>query len=83
MEAADLVLLKDDLKSLPTAVRIARKTIGIARGNIIFALAVKILVLVLSIFGYATMWLSVFADVGVAVLSILNATRCMYYKKEN
>lgn len=82
VEAADLVLLRDDLKSLPTAVRIARKTIGIARGNIIFALAVKILVLVLSIFGYATMWLSVFADVGVAVLAILNATRCMYYKKE-
>ncbi len=83
VEAADLVLLKDDLKSLPTAVRIARKTVGIAQSNIIFALAIKLLVLGLSVFGFVTMWLSIFADVGVAVLAILNATRCMYYKKED
>ena len=75
VEAADLVLLKDDLRSLPRAVRIARKTMTIARQNVVFALAVKFGVLALSIFGFANMWLAVFADVGVAVLAILNATR--------
>ena len=75
VEASDLVLLKDDLRSLPKAIRISRKTMAVARQNIVFALAVKFIVLLLSIFGIATMWLAVFADVGVAVLAILNATR--------
>lgn len=75
VEAADLVLLKDDLRCLPRAIRIARKTLWIARQNIVFALAVKFAVLLLSILGLATMWMAVFADVGVAVLAILNATR--------
>lgn len=75
VEASDLVLLKDDLRSLPKAIRISRKTMAVARQNIVFALAVKFAVLLLSIFGIATMWLAVFADVGVAVLAILNATR--------
>lgn len=75
VEAADLVLLKDDLRGLPTAIRIARKTMAVARQNVVFALAVKFAVLLLSILGYASMWLAVFADVGVAVLAILNATR--------
>ena len=75
VEASDLVLLKDDLRSLPKAIRISRKTMAVARQNIGFALAVKFIVLLLSIFGIATMWLAVFADVGVAVLAILNATR--------
>ena len=75
VEASDLVLLKDDLRSLPKAIRISRKTMAMARQNIVFALAVKFIVLLLSIFGIATMWLAVFADVGVAVLAILNATR--------
>ena len=75
VEAADLVLLKDDLRSLPKAIRISRKTMAVARQNIIFALAVKFAVLLLSILGMASMWLAVFADVGVAVLAILNATR--------
>ncbi len=75
VEAADLVLLKDDLRSLPKAIRISRKTMAVARQNIIFALAVKFAVLLLSILGMASMWLAVFADVGVAVLAILTATR--------
>ena len=75
VEASDLVLLKDDLRSLPKAIRISRKTMAVARQNIVFALAVKFIVLLLSIFGIATMWLAVFADVGVAVLAILTATR--------
>ena len=75
VEASDLVLLKDDLRSLPKAIRISRKTMAVARQNIVFALAVKFIVMLLSIFGIATMWLAVFADVGVAVLAILNATR--------
>lgn len=75
VEAADLVLLKDDLRSLPKAIRISRKTMRVARENIAFALIVKFVVLILSVFGWATMWLAVFADVGVAVLAILNATR--------
>ena len=75
VEASDLVLLKDDLRSLPKAIRISRKTMAVARQNSVFALAVKFIVLLLSIFGIATMWLAVFADVGVAVLAILNATR--------
>ena len=75
VEAADLVLLKDDLRGLPRAVRIARKTMAVAKQNIAFALAVKFVVLALSVVGLASMWLAVFADVGVAVLAILNATR--------
>lgn len=75
VEAADLVLLKDDLRGLPRAIAIARKTMKVARQNIAFALAVKFAVLVLSVVGLASMWLAVFADVGVAVLAILNATR--------
>lgn len=75
VEAADLVLLKDDLRGLPRAIAIARKTMRVAQQNIWFALMVKFTVLVFSIVGLASMWLAVFADVGVAVLAILNATR--------
>lgn len=80
VEASDLVLLKDDLRGLPKAVRIARKTVAIARQNIAFALVVKFAVLALSVLGYATMWMAVFGDVGVAVLAILNAMRALNVK---
>lgn len=80
VEAADLVLLKDDLRDLPTAVRIARRTLGIAKQNIVFALVIKFGVMALSIPGYANMWLAVFADVGVAILCILNSFRAMKSK---
>ena len=77
IEAADVVIMSDDLDRIPTAVRIARRTVRIAKINIIFALAVKGAILILSALGYANMWLSVFADVGVAVIAILNSIRTM------
>jgi len=80
IEAADIVLMDDDLSKLPVAVRIARKTLGIVRQNIVFALGVKFLVLALSALGLANMWMAVFADVGVSVIAILNASRMLKAK---
>ncbi len=80
IEAADIVLMDDDLLKLPAAVRIARKTLSIVRQNVVFALGVKLLVLVLSALGLANMWAAVFADVGVSVLAILNASRMLKVK---
>lgn len=77
IEAADVVLMDDDLRKLPVAVRIARKTLSIVRQNVVFALGVKFLVLILSALGYANMWAAVFADVGVSVIAILNASRML------
>ena len=77
IEAADIVLMDDDLLKLPAAVRIARKTLSIVRQNVVFALGVKLLVLILSAFGYANMWAAVFADVGVSVIAVLNAMRTL------
>ena len=75
IEAADIVLMKDDLNGLPLAKRIARKTMRVVRENIIFSLAVKAAILVLSALGITDMWIAVFGDVGVAVIAILNAMR--------
>ena len=80
IEAADLVLMDDDLSKLPVAVRIAKKTLAIVKQNIVFAIGVKVLVLVLSAMGRANMWAAVFADVGVSVLAILNASRMLRTK---
>ena len=77
IEAADIVLMDDDIRKLSTAILIARKTVSIVRQNIAFALGVKAAVLILSIFGFTPMWLAVFADVGVAVIAILNAMRTL------
>jgi len=77
IEAADIVLMNDRPSDIAVAVRIARKTMGIVRQNIWFALGVKVGVLVLAAAGIANMWMAVFADVGVAVLAILNAMRCL------
>ena len=77
VEASDLVLLKDDLAGLPRALKIARRTIAIARQNIAFALIIKFGVMLLSIPGIANMWMAVFADVGVAMICILNSFRAM------
>ena len=82
VEASDLVLLKDDLSGLPRALKIARRTISIARQNIAFALIVKFGVMLLSIPGIANMWMAVFADSGVAMLCVLNSIR-MLYQKDN
>ena len=80
IEAADIVLMDDDLLKLPVAVRIARKTLTIVHQNVAFALGVKLLVLILSAVGQANMWAAVFADVGVSVLAILNASRMLKAK---
>ncbi len=80
IEAADVVIMSDSLDRLPTAVKIARKTVRIAKMNIVFALAIKGAILALSAIGFANMWLAVFADVGVAVIAILNAIRTMRIK---
>ncbi len=75
IEASDIVLMKDDLKGIPLAKRIARKTMAIVYQNIIFSLVIKVAILILSAFGITNMWVAVFGDVGVAVLAILNAMR--------
>ena len=80
IEAADIVLMDDKPFKIASAIRIARKTMRIVWQNIVFALGVKFAVLVLAAVGLATMWLAVFADVGVAILAILNAMRCMRVK---
>ena len=77
IEAADVVLMDDDIRKIAGVVKIARKTIGIVKQNIVFALAVKVLVLILGAVGIGNMWAAVFADVGVSVLAILNAMRTL------
>ena len=82
IEAADIVLMDDKPSNIARAVHIARKTMGIAWQNIVFALGVKFVVLILAALGIANMWLAVFADVGVAILAILNAMRCMSVRRD-
>ena len=81
MEAADVVFLNSDMDSIPTAIRIARFTGRISKENVIFALAVKALIMILGLAGIASMWLAVFADTGVAMLCILNSIRILYKKQ--
>lgn len=81
IEAADVVLMDDKPSKIAAAMRISRKTMRIVWQNIVFALGVKLAVLVLAGIGLANMWMAVFADVGVAILAILNAMRCMNVKK--
>ncbi len=77
IEAADVVLMDDKPSKIATAVRIARRTLRIAKENIAFAIGIKVLVLLLAVLGLATMWMAVFADVGVTVLAVLNAMRAL------
>lgn len=81
IEAADIVLMNDDPDDIARAIHLARRTMGIVWQNIVFALGVKFAVLVLAAFGIANMWMAVFADVGVAVIAILNAMRAMNAKR--
>ena len=81
IEAADIVLMNDDPDDIARAIHLARRTMGIVWQNIVFALGVKFAVLVLAAFGIANMWMAVFADVGVAVIAILNAMRAMNVKR--
>ena len=81
IEAADIVLMDDDPRKIAKAIRISRKCLRIVYENIVFAIAIKVLALVLVAFGVANMWLAIFADVGVMVLAVLNAIRAMFVKK--
>ncbi len=80
IEAADVVLMDDKPSKIALAIRIARRTLAIARQNVVFAIGVKVAVLILAAIGIATMWLAVFADVGVTVLAVLNAMRALRVK---
>lgn len=82
IEAADVVLMDDDSK-IALAMKISKRTLEIVRENIIFALAIKAICLVLGAFGIANMWVAIFADVGVMVLAVLNATRALRIKLQN
>lgn len=81
IEAADIVLMDDNIKKIATVHNIGCKTLSIVRQNIVFALGVKFLVMILGVFGIANMWLAVFADVGVAVIAILNSMRMLKFKE--
>lgn len=80
IEAADIVIMEDEPSKIATAIAISRKTLRIVKQNIVFALGVKILVLIMAAFGMSNMWEAVFADVGVSVIAILNAIRVLKYK---
>ena len=82
IEAADIVIMTDEPSKLANAIKISKKTMQIVKENIIFAITVKILVLLLSAVGIATMWAAVFADVGVSVIAIINALRILRVKKD-
>ncbi len=77
IEAADIVIMDDDISKISTVIRIARKTVRIVRENIVFALGVKLILLILGALGLTSMWLAVFGDVGVAVIAILNSMRAL------
>ena len=81
VEAADVVIMTDEPSKLVDAILIARKTIRIVKQNIVFAIGVKVLVLILTAIGITSMWAAVFADVGVSVLAILNSIRALNYRR--
>ena len=78
IEAADIVLMDDDPLKIPKAIKISRKCLGIVKQNIVFALAVKVICLILAALGIANMWVAIIADVGVMILAVLNAIRCLF-----
>ena len=84
IEASDIVLMSDELKRIPLAINISKYTKKIIKENLVFAMSVKIIILLLSVWGFANMWLAVFADTGVTLLTILNTLRIMHkFKGEN
>ncbi len=82
IEAADVVLMDDKPSRLVDAIKISRKTMGIVWQNIVFALAIKTIIMILAVPGIATMWLAIFGDVGVSVIAILNAMRTLRVNKD-
>ena len=81
IEAADVVFMTSSMEAIPASIRIARETGAIASQNMVFALAIKVLVMILGLLGFASMWMAVFADSGVAMLCVLNAIRILYKKQ--
>ena len=81
IEAADIVLMDDDPAKIPLATKISKKTLRIVKENIVFALLIKAVCLILGALGIANMWAAIFADVGVMVIAVLNATRALKLKK--
>ena len=81
IEAADIVLMDDDPMQIPKAIRISRKCLGIVKQNIVFALGIKVVCLILAALGIANMWVAIIADVGVMILCVLNAIRCLFVRK--
>ena len=82
IEAADVVLMTDEPSKIVDAIHLSKKTMRIVKENIIFAIFIKVLVLILSAFGLSTMWEAVFADVGVSIIAIINALRILRVKKQ-
>ena len=80
IEAADIVIMTDEPSKIATAIRISKKTLGIANQNIILAIGIKILVLILSALGIVTMWAAIFGDVGVTIIAVLNSFRALNVK---
>lgn len=80
IEAADVVIMTDELSKIATTMKISKKTLKIAHQNIVFAIGIKIIVLILSAFGITTMWAAIFADVGVTIIAVLNAFRALNVK---
>ena len=80
IEAADVVFMTSSVEAVPQALEIAKQAVGIAWQNVVFALAVKLIVMVLGLCGFASMWMAVFADSGVAILCVLNSVRLLYKK---
>ena len=83
IEASDIVIMKDDLEKIPLAINISKYTKHIIKQNLIFAITVKLLILLLSIFGLANMWFAVFADTGVTLLTIINTLRIIKKYQKN
>lgn len=83
IETADAVILNDSLMKLPLLIKISKRTMSIVKQNIVFSFGVKILVMILSVFNIATMWMAVFADIGVMLLAVLNALRALRYRKRD
>ena len=81
LEAADVVIINDRVSSVTKAIKISKKTMNIVRENIVFALGSKGVVLILGALGYANMWIAIFADVGILILSVLNAMRTLIKEK--
>lgn len=80
IEAADVVYMTSSMTAIPDSMRIAKSAVSISWHNIVFALAIKILVMILGLCGFASMWMAVFADTGVAMLCVLNSIRVLYKK---